>query len=550
MRTVQSAIVILCALAVGFIPGSRADTWPGDTPVPYALGGVLTDAGMATIADEIASMFTVATVEEMIMGMNPIYEDQFSLELPPFGDLAFVTIAVDVTNVNFTEPIQLDANIRPAGVEITGAIQNLRIDLHAYGVIEFLFFEDDFSVSGYLEAQSANISGLILLWVAEHLSTVYVDMTNVDVTFTGFNLDISGIPSELVDFIEGYVEDAIRDALIDAIQTEIPPALQDLLNSLPYSFDFEIMGILMTFYTNISGIQFNEQAMTLWLEADMVAEGADPCGPVGDGSYFTPTDPPAYYGSSPGGLPYEFALTISDDAINRILWSAVNAGLLCYTVDADFLMELGFPYEITSEFFAALVPRLHDYAQAAPMIIQIRPQEAPIVTINSYGSEYIIELSMQDLYMDFYIFAMDRWLRLFTFDGDIDYAALNLYITVDNAIHIGISDDVSLTTTVIYDELLQLTDEERAAIESILPAILQILLPLITESIEDIPLPTFEGYGIEVLELSPHGSAQNHDYIGLFGNLIIQDDGTQPGVILLDKRAVERPAAGALQALR
>ncbi len=507
---------LLLILGMGVV---RADEWPGGQPVPNSFGAVLTDNGMNTISQEFSQYLTLEMVRDMMFASNPV------VDIDEWWGSAYA----EITGVYFSYPASVFTDVTSGGVYLDARLSNIDIDLHLDGDVIGI----GYSLSGDMIATRIRAEGLLTAWLQNGQVRVGLDITNIGLVNP--QIRINGWPSWLqwvIDLIFDLIQGTLIDTVSSMLESELPPVLEELLNSLPFSYQFELMGYLIDLVTEPSDIIFRQASMGIWLGADVSVTPSDPCVPPEAGSYYTPSNRINYQPTTPvGGVPYEVAIVLGDDAINRILYAVQNSGLLCLTIDEQFLADMGFPYGFTSELFGMLVPRLHDYAVNAPMLLDLRMQHAPIVHVNPVGSEYMLTLTAEEIYMDFYIYAMDRWMRLLTFDGTINNASLSLDVTLENSIHIEISDEIDVTTEVIFDELLQLTDAERTLVESYIPGLLQFIVPLLTAVLEDIPIPTFEGYGVQVVEVSQHGTA--HDWIGLFGNLIITDPGQE---FLLDCR--------------
>jgi hypothetical protein len=90
---------------------------------------------------------------------------------------------------------------------------------------------------------------------------------------------------------------------------------------------------------------------------------------------------PSFGASTPGGQPYDVAVSISAEGFNQLLKAQTECGLLVTSIDE---IDLGFgPLPLTAGLLSALMPEFAIYPPATPFRIDIRPTLAPIVTGNA-----------------------------------------------------------------------------------------------------------------------------------------------------------------------
>ena len=496
-----SKFIIIFSLLIFVLNAYSQNYWPRDQLVPHATAIRMNNSGFDYVEEEIAAYITPELFEDMIE--NPVYEGN--------------GVEVNIYNIDFTTPPSVNIFATTDGINVGISINNLVVD----GEISLLGICDcDMTVT----SNPLNISTTAVVNVVN--DQYNVELHNTNVNFQNFNLSVDcpwycEIAGWLIELLEGEIESYLEDMMVDMLNDEVPAQIEEFLNTLPFEFTFEVLGIPLTVTMGPDDVEPNNFGITAWLKGDITSEmGHNDCVPLLDGSYRTDDASPNLRGVIPGtNISYDVAIVLSDDFINRILFKTFDFGLICYELSPEDMMELGLPAPLTTELFAGAVPRIHDYCYNEPMYIVVRPQEPPIIYLDNTEEEpYPITLTMNNLMLDFYANIFDRWFRLFTFNVTVEYVKMSMEVTIENAIHIELSDDVSITTEVVYDELLHLTPEERAAVENLLPTLVNLILPLLSDSISDIPLPEIEGFIYQVLDLRTIGD--NYNFVGIFANLI------------------------------
>lgn len=505
MKKVGALLLMLFILPVY----SLADYLPDTALVPDGAGVRINDTGLNELSNFLRGYITPEMVYQILAGMNPIIDEHNFL----------FDMVVNATGVTFNQPITiaLDSQI---GNRLTfdGTINNLRLYFNYWGEMwPFPAVETD----GYIQINVISIAADVTANVAYGNIDIILNLDPAtDITLTGMSIH-TGTPivDELFSILLNLLSGIIKTVLGSIIQNNLAVEIENLLNELPLEMTFEILGVNLTFSMLPADIRMDAVGLSLWLAGNVITDTTSDCVPPQPGSYFTPSDRPSYGATIPYSdppVPYQVALCLNDDILNRALYTVYKSGLLCFFLDPEAMEEFGLPFPITSGLFAAAVPRLNDIAVNAPMTLVLQPNEPPIVTFNNNADPYLIDLSLHDLDVLVYIYAWDRWLHLFTLRVDVDDAGVNVTVTEDAMIHLEISEDLSVTNEVVWDELLNLTAEERANVESILPTIIAMILPTLMDVIPDIPLPSFEQFGFSILDIVVHG---NRNFIGVFGDL-------------------------------
>ncbi len=501
MKKIMKNMLPLTALLIMILPCQAQEYWDRDEPVIDAGAVHLDDTGLDEVAVIMSSLITPGYVFDLLDD-EPIWEASGW-----WGDAELW-----VTGLNFNYPVVID---------LDSFVNSLKIDLYIYnfymqvdGYVSILDVTADFT------ANPVHLSGR--LHVENVGGELVCSITNVVVDLQNFDWDIANWPDWLEFLIEifvGDIETEIENAIRTAVSEQIPPMLCDFLNELELEEQIPVFDDVITFYMKPDDTKMNIYGLSVWMKADCYGE-PDPCVPGLPGSMKNLQPRPSYTNFIPNTeVPFQGAIILSDDMLNRVLFAAFDVGMLCFRIDDAMAEELGLPIDLNSGLLSLIVPRIADLAPESPMILNLRPLEPPVMEYNHWNDEYKISMDLHNMLADFYVEIWGHWVRLFTMALNIDDVQLNLEITLNDKIHIAISEDFEFSSTIVYDPMLGLTQTEKDALEGFIENLLPSLLPLFLESLEDFPIPSFEGYSLDVKEIMIHG---NRGYAGIFGDLIIE----------------------------
>lgn len=497
MRILPAFLILLPAMAM-------AEIWPWDQPLPNGMGVRVNDAGLARFEPMMEDMITVEIVREAIMVANPIFDE---------GD-SFASARVDVTDLTFAQPVEITLDSTSGSLSFLANLHDLVIDVDAEGTAVWIPWSSD----GQIWADRTEMTASVQVTVTEpdHLLDVQIVNTNVDVH--GFGFDIDGFPDFLEDLFIEDIQTMLEETIEEQVPAQVEPAMEDLLNSLFQEYDLELLGLVIHVSAYPQDVLFNSSGLSIWLDSDVYGDERSDCVPTLSGSEYTATTRPIYWSNIPGTqIPFEFGVALGENLLNRILFTAFDTGFLCLSLDSATLEELGVPIPMTSALFEAAVPRIADYCQSAPAILEIRPQQPLTARLLPPEDEFTATLAVQDLDMDVYFLLWERWVRFFTLRVDVTEATLDVEVDQEGLLALTLGD-VVLTNQVVFDELMELTPEEETNLETVLPFVMEIILPLLADSLGGIEIPAIEGFELQVDALRNHGSQQS--YLGAFGSLI------------------------------
>jgi len=222
---------------------------------------------------------------------------------------------------------------------------------------------------------------------------------------------------------------------------------------------------------------------------------------------------------------------------------AATSGALCLGLGSQLIPQLNLG------IIGILVPSLAELGSREgddPLLLVTHPQQAIDFTVGD-GTEASPSLTvhLHGFAIDFYAFLFQRYTRGFTVVLDLDLG-INLEFSTDEdgnpaimPILVGLKSE-NIGVTVQNAEFLKEGTED---LEEVLPSLLDIALPFLTDALPDIALPDFLGFRLDDIRLS-RVSTDTDDFLAIAATL-----GASPALARLGQRlpgvarAAERLAA-------
>ncbi|MFP4599395.1 MAG: hypothetical protein ACLFVJ_14145, partial [Persicimonas sp.] len=245
--------------------------------------------------------------------------------------------------------------------------------------------------------------------------------------------------------------------------------------------------------------------------------------------------PSIYTDARPDGEPFMMGIGLHKRSVEQILWSTWGGGALCLKVDSEAVDQL------STDTLGTLLPSMKTLAGGdAQVYLQIAPQESPTVKLGDNqvtedGDSYVIDdplmtLDWRDLDMHFYVYAHERFVRMFSLRADM---LLPIALAADGqGSIIPALGDLEEAVTNIRPVKTELLQEDPQTIIDLIPTLMSFALPSLAGSIsEPIELPEFFGYRI-ALEQDDITSVDERKMIALYADLVEAD--TQAYAMSLD----------------
>ena len=227
------------------------------------------------------------------------------------------------------------------------------------------------------------------------------------------------------------------------------------------------------------------------------------------------------------GESYMVAIGIADAFLDWSLYKAYLSGLVCLEIGSD-LTDL-----LNSGTLSALLGSINHLTGGlnTPVKLVIKPLHVPYAevgagTFTAEGEldEPLIWIFMPGLAMDFYIMVDERYVRALTLTQDVTLS-LSLQFNPDNTVTPLFGEDSILIDNVVATNY-ELLAEDPAALESLVPTLIGIAMPMLTDALQPIEIPPIEGFELNIIEMAGHmpraAEPQYHEYLGMFANLCME----------------------------
>ncbi|MBI2893975.1 MAG: hypothetical protein HYY06_10515 [Deltaproteobacteria bacterium] len=221
---------------------------------------------------------------------------------------------------------------------------------------------------------------------------------------------------------------------------------------------------------------------------------------------------------TPGGSDSMVNIGISEDYLNWSSYGVFDSGMLC--IGAGVRLSQSLSTGLFSLVFASLADVVYP-AEKAPVALQLRPQNPPFIDVGSgVEDDPLLGVFLDDLMIDFYAFAEDRYVRFMTVQVDMGLA-IDLEIGPDGILPV-IGDPEISNVVVTNSELMQESPEDIAAVFADL---IGIAVGTFLGSIEPFPIPDLMGFELDV----PEGGITrvtelDSDFLAIFANLAFAAD--------------------------
>lgn len=273
----------------------------------------LNQGGLDVLAGMVGGLLDETTVNGMLSGINPVYEDAYG-----FWGWDAVTIAADIESVAFGTPV-LALQPSSGKLRLSGSIPSLDVDAQAYGEAVGIDFDTDVAVW----ASSVDISGD--LSIAAQSGRLVADVSNVSVTIIGFGYDTSLLPGSIEDYIlVDTLQSTLEEQLLAMIEEQVPSLLDDALSGLDLSMETKLLGQSLSIDAVFSDARIDDDGVLLSLGI-----GADMPGAAGKGEGVLRSG----MGEPTVDRNAHLAAAFRDDLLNRLLYEAWAADVLSLSMN-------------------------------------------------------------------------------------------------------------------------------------------------------------------------------------------------------------------------
>ncbi len=466
------------------------DWTPYGAEIPDGLMARIYEPGFAAF-EELASDF-VDLNDLMSSISNPVIDE--SDEDCILGIcVEWYSLEVNLVDVSFGS-VAVDIDPKAGGyLDTVATIYDIYIGYDIDATVLYIPFGAD----GYVSADWIQIDMDIAPWVSG--GVLGVDVTNAQASAGGFDFEWDSWLYDVLGFfgldLDGLIESLLMDLLEDMAKDEIPDLINDLVSSLVIAESFEIQENTYHFDALPSSVSVDEDGLTLGLGTGFVAETWVTTGDPEPGSVTYPYSQPIFGASSEA-----MSLGLSEDFLNQLFNALWGGGLLDMTLTSEDL-------NIDIEDFALFMPDLVDLS------VRVQPTLPPVVVPGTGGS--LLDLQIGDFQ-----------LTLYNGPPEEAYVYIRVYVQVDagmemtsdsGALSAGLGDLSMRFDLVEPDGRSQYAQDTEMFLEALVP----MLLPMLTDSLTNIPIPELEGLGLTNVSVQLEGA--ENGYVLLSGDLDLSE---------------------------
>ena len=567
-RLVILHVLLLFALACG---GTTCDCV---TPLesPMADGAKVYDSVQARLTPNAFNFIedNLRTIIDMFI------EGGLEFDVPPTSEEFCMLICFDIdicrNGCTLTAEI-VDADVTPVApnilsldalVNITGAV-DLRGDIDC-----------DVPIHMQNKPIHADIRLLIDQTANDNLLYFTIENLQIDIADDDYSLDCSGLLGWLIELLKGVITGVMNDQ----IQGQLDDALSGALDgAVCLACDFYTggcpagstcggdyceqggtcrknpLGVVGTVDLSETLGDFGTSAVldifvaagqaqdptvdplvrTGGVEVRMIG-GADAvandCVPTPDPAEVPPNSPPPrlpFTDTVPGtSTGYMAGFGVSDRFLDWFMYKAYLSGLLCLSIGTETtdmltsstigLMGLASLYDLTG-------------GRNTPVKLKIKPAHVPYMEVgagtliddgqgNVTIDEPLLYIFLPGFSMDFYVLLDERWTRIMTVTLDITMG-LGMDLTPENMLVFLFGED-SITMDSIEVTNYELLAEDPETLKELLPTLVGMALPMLTDALAPIEIPPIEGFLLNIVAIQgdmPRAGTDYYEFMAIYANL-------------------------------
>ncbi len=469
-----------------------------DSWVENSVGAHVNQSGLEAVED-IAETYLndEFNLPELVYGYNPLVNETFDLGAMSCSVYAEAT---DVAN----DPFQIDLLARNGYLQAGFEVDNFTLSVSAS-----INCGSATQLTGTVSADTFAAS--LPIYVAVVDNQLDVTLGTINLTTTNFSISISGIEPALIDPLTAVLLAIGEDMINQIVQEEVPPLIEEALSSLELAYDFELLDHTISLAAEFESLSIAETGINLWMNARTTADAYTPSTPLLPGSFYTAGTPPTFTLLTPGGETYELGAGLSDDVLNQALYTLYRAGVLTMTLDDTS----GFSLDLTAGDLELFFPGISDlYGEEAPVVISTEALLPPIIDLSPTDAA-TVELQLGEFFVDMVVQSpADEETQVLSMA-----LVLEAPLTVDtNETGDALKFDIGTPTVNVdvTDSMFLLPD---SFVETFVPTLVEFVLPFISSFLDEFPIPAFEGYSLNIAELTTIGALD--DYLGVYGSLVV-----------------------------
>ncbi len=482
------------------------DTLPRHSWVPGGLAVRVQESALQLATDEL-EVVLADELEQTLMAIR-------DMEIYDEGCFFSYTAYIDhVTAVRFDPPslwIDTRADAVYASFEVTNFEMEFVLDGEGAFCLDYYDCNSKIDVNRLFAEGEGHIDA-----VGGHAQTT-MDWSNAQVDGYGYDTGFWCFIIDIIaDILEDSIEESLESTIEEFIQIDVAEAMDEFFLGLELSRNLWVFDIPFSLAIQPEDVDENGSGVTL-VEQSRIRAYSDPCGPQHSEFRYTPNTSLHFGPFIPGTQDiYDFALSISDDMLNQMLYVAHDSGALCIVLDENAEQKYGLAWDVTTTDLTLFFPELYELAPDAPVRIDLIPRDVPYSQIGLNNG--ILEGQLE-------VFLEPTGLNMFVeIDGDYELvlaaeitaeAEFAVRVKSDGSLRLIMSDLFHSTIEIEEEPLVDLNDH---VIERVLPFLLLQVVPLMFSTLNSLELPVLYGYDITALAVITNGAG--NDYMSFYADL-------------------------------
>ncbi len=280
-----------------------------DRTVPSAITASMSAATFDALGRGAGGFIETANLGTLVQPMNPVLDLGTTNGQP---DCLYAQAKITGMDVG-----KADIKLAPqtGGLYLDATLDNTRVDLHLQWAASCFDGSKDVTIS----ATRLRVRGLLAVGI--NLGKFDIKLKNQQVTITGFDVDMSGVPGDVIDWLS--LDTRMGPVLAFATERFLVPMLNRSLTSLGETKTVEALGKQIDVTVAPHTISFDAVGAVVELDTELRARGDE----ASPGFVYVANQVPAMDKSR------GFQIAVADDAVNQLLGSLWAANGLDASID-------------------------------------------------------------------------------------------------------------------------------------------------------------------------------------------------------------------------
>ncbi len=361
------------------------------SPASSAISVNMKQPAINAIANLLSTMMAGYDLSAAVAGAPPTN----IVYVPGLFGTATFSADVSLQDIHYSGVPQIQ--LTPGNGNIVGSvtIQNLELDFWVTGQV----FAIPYSESATLNVGTAviTVDGVVALNNATFTSSV----NNVNTSLSSVSLSPGGVITAFGSLFTSSITPTIESSMSTTIADLFPSLMDTYLNDLPSELDLLLpAGIDGALDFAPEAIAFTPGSFRIDMAGGAHSYQSAPNAPSYTRYFSTPSSPPTLAPTSPNGGTYDFALSVSDDALNQAGPAILETGLMNVAFSGQLDIG-GQVMDMNAGNMVFMFPGVgfEKFDSAAAVYLKIKPTSPPYALMGSPTGE-LGQVFVSDLEVD------------------------------------------------------------------------------------------------------------------------------------------------------